>query len=79
MRVELSNFQHPLLCRRGHLAMQSKPKDKVSLTMNFCLYYTIILYVKLLQSFYSQLKRKDAKKNVHNAWSLQENLVAANQ
>ena len=47
--------------------------------MNFCLYYTIILYVKLLQSFYSQLKRKDAKKNVHNAWSLQENLVAANQ
>ena len=43
---------------------------------NFCLYY--ILYVKLLQSFYSQLKGKNAKKNFHNAQSLQENLAAAN-
>ena len=53
-----------------------KQKTKFLWQWEFCLDY--ILYVKLLQSFYSQLKGKNAKKNFHNAQSLQENLAAAN-
>lgn len=61
MRVELSNFQHPLLCRRGHLAMQSKPKDKVSFTMNFCLYY-IICMLSFYKAFIHNSKGKMPRK-----------------
>ena len=61
MRVELSNFQHPLLRRRGHLAMQSKPKDKVSLTMNFCLYYTICM-LSFYKAFIHNSKGKMPRK-----------------
>lgn len=61
MRVELSNFQHPLLCRRGHLAMQSKLKDKVSLTINFCLYY-IICMLSFYKAFIHNSKGKMPRK-----------------